>query len=312
MKIEREKSGSNINIGFVIILNILSSICIVMTNKWLYTHYHFPNMQLTFIHFVMTSIGLQICSAFNVFNPRSLPLKRMLPLAVTFCGFVVLTNLSLQFNTVGTYQLIKVLTTPCIMSIHAVFYKKSYSTGIVLTLIPITFGVFLNSYYDVKFNWIGVMIAGVGVIVTSLYQVWVGTLQADLHVNAMQLLNYQAPMSAALLVFIIPFFEPIYGSGSLLHPWPTNVWLMVMMSGCIAFTINLTIFWIIGNLSPVTYNMVGHTKFCMTLFMGYMLFHDALLSNQIMGVASTFTGVLIYTHFKIKEQNKAPKISREV
>ena len=37
--------------------------------------------------------------------------------------------------------------------------------------IPIIVGVFLNSFYDVKFNWVGTVYASLGVIVTSVYQV---------------------------------------------------------------------------------------------------------------------------------------------
>lgn len=37
--------------------------------------------------------------------------------------------------------------------------------------IPITLGVILNSYYDVKFNFLGMVFAALGVLVTSLYQV---------------------------------------------------------------------------------------------------------------------------------------------
>jgi len=37
--------------------------------------------------------------------------------------------------------------------------------------VPITLGVFLNSYYDVKFNVLGTVFATLGVLVTSLYQV---------------------------------------------------------------------------------------------------------------------------------------------
>ena len=35
----------------------------------------------------------------------------------------------------------------------------------------ITLGVILNSYYDVKFNFLGTVFAALGVLVTSLYQV---------------------------------------------------------------------------------------------------------------------------------------------
>lgn len=37
--------------------------------------------------------------------------------------------------------------------------------------VPITLGVILNSYYDVKFNLLGMVFATLGVFVTSLYQV---------------------------------------------------------------------------------------------------------------------------------------------
>eukprot|EP00112_Aurelia_sp_Birch-Aquarium-sp1_P004884 Seg1551.4 transcript_id=Seg1551.4/GoldUCD/mRNA.D3Y31 product="Solute carrier family 35 member E3" protein_id=Seg1551.4/GoldUCD/D3Y31 len=295
-----------------LLANLLSSICIVFVNKWIYVHYNFPNMTLTCLHFVVTTLGLQICSFFNMFNPKSLPIKNMVPLSLSFCGFVVLTNLSLQYNTVGTYQLIKALTTPCIIVIHTLFYGRRYSLPIKLTLIPITLGVFLNSYYDVKFNIIGTTFAGVGVIVTSLYQVWVGTKQQEFGVNSMQLLNYQAPLSASFLFVTIPFFEPVIGTGGLFGPWPIQALGLVFLSGMIAFSVNLTIFWIIGNTSPVTYNMVGHMKFCITLIGGYLLFNDAMRLHQLLGVCCTFSGILMYTYLKLEEQKATKRTINKV
>lgn len=294
---------------FSIILNILSSISIVMLNKWIYTHYGFPNITLTFIHFIITFLGLKVCEAFNIFCPKRIQLRDSLPLAMSFCGFVVLTNLSLQHNTVGTYQLIKVLTTPCIMLIHTYMYGKKYSFPYLLTLVPIILGVFLNTYYDVQFNVLGVFFAGLGVVVTSFYQVWVGTTQKDLNINTMQLLNYQAPLSALLLLFVIPMFENVYGEKGLIHAWPLQTWIAVFASGLIAFSVNLTIFWIIGNTSPVTYNMVGHMKFCLVLIFGYLLFQAPLEINQLLGVCSTIFGVVMYSHLKLKDQQQQRKAS---
>ena len=130
-----KKKTSNRSIGVSVFANLFSSICIVMLNKALFTHHKFPNITLTCIHFTMASIGLKICLQFDVFNARSLPLKGMLPLSLAFCDFVALTNVSLQYNAVGTYQLIEVLTTPCIMFIHTMFYRKRFSIDIVLTLV---------------------------------------------------------------------------------------------------------------------------------------------------------------------------------
>lgn len=234
--------------------------------------------------------------------PQSLPPSKLLLLALSFCGFVVFTNLSLQNNTIGTYQLAKAMTTPVIIAIQTFCYQKTFSTRIQLTLIPITLGVILNSYYDVKFNFLGMVFAALGVLVTSLYQVWVGAKQHELQVNSMQLLYYQAPMSSAMLLVAVPFFEPVFGEGGIFGPWSVSALLMVLLSGVIAFMVNLSIYWIIGNTSPVTYNMFGHFKFCITLFGGYVLFKDPLSINQALGILCTLFGILAYTHFKLSEQ----------
>lgn len=39
-----------------------------------------------------------------------------------------------------------------------------------------------------------------------------------------------------------------------------------------------------------SYNMVGHTKFCLTLLGGYIFFHDPLQALQLLGIFLTFSG----------------------
>ncbi|XP_074661863.1 solute carrier family 35 member E3-like [Tubulanus polymorphus] len=310
-------------VSLCLFVNILSSIVIVLLNKWIYTHYGFPNMTLTCFHFIVTTIGLLICKHMNIFQHKSLPILKMIPLSLSFCGFVVLTNLSLQTNTVGTYQLAKTMTTPCIILIQTYFYGKSFSWKVKLTLMPIIVGVFLNSFYDVRFSVTGSMFAASGVLVTSVYQVWVGSKQHEFQVNCMQLLMYQAPLSATFLMCIIPFFESLVGKGGILGPWSIQAMLMVLASGIVAFLVNLSIFWIIGNTSPVTYNMAGHVKFCTALLGGYMIFSDPLSFRQFIGILLTLTGVVAYTHIKMQgqaetfqrstgETDKKHRISRNV
>ncbi|XP_021108023.1 solute carrier family 35 member E3 isoform X3 [Heterocephalus glaber] len=258
-----------------LLFNLLVSICIVFLNKWIYVHHGFPNMSLTLVHFVVTWLGLYICQKLDIFAPKSLPPSKLLLLALSFCGFVVFTNLSLQNNTIGTYQLAKAMTTPVIIAIQTLCYQKSFSTRIQLTL-------------------------------------WVGAKQHELQVNSMQLLYYQAPMSSAMLLVAVPFFEPVFGEGGIFGPWSVSAMLMVLLSGVIAFMVNLSIYWIIGNTSPVTYNMFGHFKFCITLCGGYILFKDPLSINQGLGILCTLFGILAYTHFKLSEQegNKSKLVQR--
>lgn len=118
-----------------LLVNLFSSICIVFINKWIYVHYGFPNMTLTLIHFVVTWLGLYTCQKMDIFAPKSLPLRRIVLLALSFCGFVAFTNLSLQNNSIGTYQLAKAMTTPVIILIQSTYYRKTFSTKIKLTLV---------------------------------------------------------------------------------------------------------------------------------------------------------------------------------
>lgn len=156
---------------FYLLFNLVCSIVIVLLNKWVYVHVGFPNLTLTLLHFITTFIGLCICEHFNVFQVKRVQIKEILLLAATFCGFVVFTNLSLQYNTVGTFQLAKVMTTPAVIFIQMLFYNKSFSLIVKCTLIPITLGVVMNFYYDIKFNVLGTVYAVLGVLVTSLYQI---------------------------------------------------------------------------------------------------------------------------------------------
>lgn len=123
--------------GLALVFNIAVSIGIVLTNKWLYSIVKFPNMTLTFMHFVTTFICLHLCQMLGVFQVKRVSLKSMIPLALCFCGFVVLTNLSLESNSVGTYQVAKVMTTPCVLIIQYYIYGKLTSTAAVLTVVSL-------------------------------------------------------------------------------------------------------------------------------------------------------------------------------
>lgn len=58
------------------------------------------------------------------------------------------------------------------------------------------------------------------------------------------------------------------------------------------------------------YNMVGHLKFCITLVGGVILFQDPISFNQTIGVLMTLFGIILYTHFKVQEQNKMEILSK--
>ena len=130
-----EEFKQNLLIIFSLSLKVVTSLAIIPMNKYIYVHYGFPNMTLTCLHFIMTFIGIMICYALGFFQIKRIPIKDMIPMSISFCGFVVLANLSLQFNTVGIYQTLKVLTMPFVMIISMLFYNEKYSLRVKLSTV---------------------------------------------------------------------------------------------------------------------------------------------------------------------------------
>ena len=99
------KYDSYVN-AFWLISNVMAVVGIVTANKLVFSHFkfHFGTL-LTVIHFAFTAACLEAGKAFGLIERKSgVKWMKVLPLSMAFCGFVVLTNLSLQYNTVGFYQ----------------------------------------------------------------------------------------------------------------------------------------------------------------------------------------------------------------
>lgn len=92
--------------------NIVAVVGIVTANKYVFSHFkfHFGTL-LTVIHFIFTSVCLEIGKVCGLIERKTgVSWWKVMPLSAAFCGFVVLTNLSLQLNTVGFYQVPKLLS----------------------------------------------------------------------------------------------------------------------------------------------------------------------------------------------------------
>ena len=289
-------------------LNFVSSVCIIWVNKITMNRGFKWTVTLTALHFLYTFLGLELCARQGMFEKKKLSIRSVVPISAAFCGFVVFNNLSLQYNAVGTYQLMKVLTTPVVVALQFFLYSMNTPFMQMLSLVPVIVGVTLATVSHVETNFAGTVFGILGIVSTSMYQIWVKTQQEALKCSPQQLLYYQAPVSGAMIVLIIPFCENIFGKDGLLAlkwSWPLFVW--VNISAFLAFLVNLSIFLVIGKTSPVTYNVLGHGKLCVILASGYVLFREPFNFRNILGVLLTVAGIIWYTHLKsLPQQARRP------
>jgi drug/metabolite transporter (DMT)-like permease len=147
---------------------------------------------------------------------------------------VILPNLSLAFSTVTFYQVARILLTPCVALMNYVLYHQTLPTNAIVALVPACAGVGIVSYYDslpaadasIKTtSGLGVIFAFAGIFASSLYTVWIASYHRKLQMSSMQLLFNQAPVSAFMLLYVIPFVDtfPVWSTVSV------SRWVMILM-----------------------------------------------------------------------------------
>lgn len=197
------------------------------------------------------------------------------------------------------------MTTPCIVFLQSYFYKIPFSTKIKASLAVTCVGVLVVSVTDFQLNLAGVLFASAGVLSGSVYQVWIGTKQQELKMNSLQLLYHQSYLSCIIL---IPCALKLENIPQLLeYKFTQESALVIIGSGVLAFLVNLSTFVIIRKTSPVTYNVIGHFKTCLIVFMGFLVFDYPLEERNIIGISIALGGIYWYSAIKLSGNSSTSK-----
>ena len=297
--------------------NFIASVGIVFVNKIVIRTFEYKYATfLTALHFVATWIGVLINHKLGMYEVKKLNHWDVFPITASFCSFVVFNNLSLQYNSVGFYQLMKVLTTPVVVILQSLFYNVNLPGKLKLSLLPVCIGVAMATVSDFSFNYNGTFWATAGLIATAFYQLLVKTRQDSLKCNSFQLLHYQAPQSAMFVALCTPLFDEMLDkSGLLNYEYSAYSVFFILLSCVLAYCVNLSTYLVIGHTSPVSYQVLGHFKLLVILAAGIFVFGEDTNSTRLCGMALAFAGIVSYTTLKQnsksgweKTPTKSPKI----
>lgn len=285
------------------VFNFVSATAIVFVNKLLFQSYGMAfSTFVTFCHFLVTSLGTLLCEYLGVFEPKRLNHLDVLPITLAFCGFVVFNNLSLQYNSVGFYQLMKVMTTPVIVVLQFFIYGVKEDYRLIAALVPVVLGVALATVNDFSFNAVGCFWAVAGILSTSFYQLFVKSKQDSLGANSWQLLKYQAPQSSLLVLMFTPAFDDVFGKDSgllrYLETCEFTAFTVLATSCLLAFCVNLSIYLVVGRTNPVVYNVLGHFKLLVILTGGLLFNAEDSNPTRLLGMLLAFAGIVQYTNLK--------------
>ncbi|SMY24928.1 unnamed protein product [Zymoseptoria tritici ST99CH_1A5] len=294
------------------LINTVSTVAIVFTNKRIFSNPSLRHSQVTFaaFHFSVTALFLYIISRpkIGMFTAKRVPVLSVLPLATAMIPNVVLPNASLAYSSVQFYQVVRVLLTPCVLLITYLSYQTKISRPAALTLIPVCVGVAIVSYFDAaptgkadekETSLLGVFFAFSGVIASSAYTVLIKHNHQKLDCTSHQLLLNLAAVAPIPMLYIIPFTDDITVHGS--TSWSS--WVLIIMSAVFACMINLSQFIIIEEGGAVTSTVVGHFKTLVIVSIGWMVSHAASYGS-LGGAILALGSIGAYQRVQIREARK--------
>jgi solute carrier family 35 protein E3 len=250
-------------------------------------------------------------SSYGLFKAPTIPSLEVLPVAVGSLLSVGFMNLSLSHNSVGFYQLAKLACIPVTLLIQ--YFESSHSVPlkILLTLIPILFGVGYATVHDVSVSLYGTIIATIAVIATAVSQILTSKYQKmprkdeDEKINALQLLYLTSPLISIGMLIMCPFFDNIDELANYEYTLPTI--FRIFITCVLALGVNITNYSVIGSTSPLTYQVLGHLKTILIIIIGFVLFNKAVDMRNVIGITIAMAGVIAYTELKRRESDSSPQ-----
>jgi solute carrier family 35 protein E3 len=288
--------------------NVLSSVGLILTNKVIMgPPFNFIYVfTLTSIHFLVTALTMEIMALVHVFSRSGLTWTSSALMSTACALSVGLMNLSLRLNSLGFYQLCKLLGIPWLVVVQAIVYKMHTSCAIKISLAIILVGIALATIKHVHLNILGCIVGLSAVVVAIQFQIWQGRKQREYQLNAMQINHAQALPTffvCAFLAIVTEFNSVDQNMSVSSHRWTLTEVKWITLSAVLAACVNLCSYGLIGNTSVITFQVVGHAKTVLILIASYFLYQEQtqLRWNNILGIAITLCGVIAYGFLRHNE-----------
>ena len=282
--------------------------------------FKFPVL-LVCIHMAITWAGMRGAAALGRFELKPIAMRHCLLLALVFNSYNLSSLINLRVNSVGLYQVTKVLIAPAVMAAEWAFFGKGTSLAIKLCVLVMCVGVAAATVSDVQCHAAGLAAAAAAVAGATAYQLAIARLQKRFGASSNQLLTACIPM--ALLVGLIA--TPVDGllrdegegeAAMGVLEWNAKfggpqTYLVILCSGVAGLMVSLSTFLFIGVAGPLTYNVVGHIKTVTVLTAGWLVFGDFMSGKKLLGLALTMFGIVGYSVVKMRESSEDKRRKRE-
>lgn len=300
------KSTSSTELSYLA-FNFVSTIAVTVINKICFSKVNFGYpAALCNIHFLVTLLGVELLFRAKMFQKVTISLRDMNFIVIVFVVGVVtpLNNTSLKLNSIGFYQIFKLLVTPCVVLLEYILDKKKLSRNRAACLIVVCLFVLISSRADMAFSTYGTVCASLWVPFAAAYKVQWGRVRRKYNCSTLALMRAVLPYAMCVQTAISPLVDP---PGLLDFQWTREACLWIGLSGVSAFLVNFSGFLVMGNISALAHVLLGQFKTAIIMILATILFGSRYSAMQLLGAAGAVLGIVLYSQVTLGETNMNSK-----
>lgn len=296
-------------VGYLL-FNFISSVAITFINDAVFSkaEFGYPAM-LCLNGFVVTFLGTEIMRWFSLVEPmKQCPTPSSLRGDPNFVILVVviglsktLNNASLKYNSMGFYQIFKLLVTPLVVLFEYGLNGKTLSVPRAVALSMVCLFVYLSVQGDLEFSVVGTAWAALWVPFAAIYKVLWGKVKTTYNCSTLALMHAVMPYAIVLQIFISPLVDP---PGIRNYHWTAETVVLLSMSGFGAFFVSFSGFLVMGNVGALAHTLLGPMKTAVTMVGAYVLLQTQFTPIQLFAAAGALLSLGAYTHITITEKDR--------
>ena len=316
-----------------LILWTANNVSVTLLNKAAFAtvDFHYPYF-LSFIHMVCNSLGSEVIFHSLKTDAKTGQMgiyqrllgnivrkeldasgkKYIVAFSVIFSLNIAIGNVSLRYVSVNFNQVMRSLV-PAITIVMGFCLGHTTSMRKILSVLPVVIGVAMACFGDMTYTALGFFYTTMCVILAALKVVASGEmLTGSLKLHPVDLLGHMAPL-AMIQCIILSYFtgeiNAIAGRPELYTNWyPMTV---VLMSGVLSFTLNISSLMANKLTSPLTLCIAANVKQVFLIAFSTMVFQTPISPLNGWGIVVVLIGSARYSYVSILEKTQVAKEAKE-
>jgi drug/metabolite transporter (DMT)-like permease len=286
--------------AIIIPIWIVLSSSVIIYNNYLYNtlEFKFPVFLVSW-HLVFATIGTRVLArtthlldtAKETKMSKDVYIRSILPIAILFCGSLILSNKAYLYLTVSFIQMLKAFTPVSILLISFAMRIQDPSQRLLLIVLTISFGVSLASYGELRFDLMGFIIQSLAVAFEASRLVMIQILLQGMKMDPLVSLYWYAPPCALLTLTLLPITE---GFTPILTAIPHIGIGHLFANAMTAFMLNVAAVWLVGVGGGLVLTLAGVFKDILLITGSVLIFGSDITPLQIIGYSIALAGLVVF------------------